>query len=106
MAEETEEMKQSRKQLVGKIIRIINHGPVMREKQLTMNRLFGGELTRITPNYRNNGKYQFVTGYTGGFAAEMCIHLTFDEIKERLQEKYGKDTLLVDNGTDLILSRV
>jgi len=77
----------------------------MSERQLTMDRLFGGELTRITPDYRNNGKYQFVTGYTGGFTAEMCVHLDFDEVKERLQAKYGKDTVLVDDGTDLILSR-
>ena len=36
----------------------------------------------ITPDYRNNDKFQFVTGYTGGFAAEMCVHLTWEEKRE------------------------
>jgi hypothetical protein len=55
----------------------------------------------ITPDYRNNGKFQFVTGYTGGFAAEMCVHLTWEEIEERLKEKHGPG-VLTDDGTDLI----
>ena len=58
------------------------------------------ETLRLTPDYRNNGKYQFVTGYTGG-GAEMCAHLTFEEVTKQLANKYG-DGELVDDGTDLI----
>ncbi len=55
----------------------------------------------ITPDYRNNGKFQFVTGYTGGFAAPMCVHLTWEEIEERLTKNHGSG-VLTDDGTDLI----
>lgn len=58
------------------------------------------ETIRIQPDYRNLGKYQFVTGYTGG-GAEKCVHLTFAEIAARLRERHG-DGRLVDDGTDLI----
>jgi len=58
------------------------------------------ETLRITPDYRHAGKFQFVTGYTGG-GAEMCKHLTFDEVAERLANKHG-DGELVDDGVDLI----
>lgn len=59
---------------------------------------------RITPDYRNDtehGQYQFVTGYTGGFAAPECVHLTFDEIAKRMREQHG-DGWLEDDGKDLI----
>lgn len=55
---------------------------------------------RFAPDYRNLGNYQFVTGWTGG-GAEMCVHLTFEEISKRLRAKHG-DGRLVDDGTDLI----
>lgn len=58
------------------------------------------ETVRITPDYRNLGKYQFITGYTGG-GAEMCIHLIFDEVVTRLRANHG-DGRLIDGGTDLI----
>lgn len=58
------------------------------------------ETLRVTPDYRNNGKYQFATGYTGG-GAEMCVHLGFEEVAERLTVRHGPGTL-VDDGTDLI----
>lgn len=51
------------------------------------------------PDYRNNGKYQFVVGYTGG-GAEECVHLDRDEIARRLGERHGPGTL-VDDGVDL-----
>ncbi len=52
------------------------------------------------PGYRNDGKYQFVVGYTGGFCAEMCVHLSFEEVSKRAEEKIGKGTL-IDDGVDL-----
>ena len=58
------------------------------------------ETLRISPDYRNAGKFQFVTGYTGG-GAEMCVHLTFEEVAKRLAKKHG-DGELVDDGVDLI----
>ena len=58
------------------------------------------ETMRFQPDYRLLGRYQFVTGYTGG-GAEMCVHLTFVEIAARLRERHG-DGRLVDDGTDLI----
>ena len=57
------------------------------------------EATRITPDYRNSGKLQFVVGYTAS-GAQMCVHLTTLEVCERLEERYGKG-ILVDDGTDL-----
>jgi hypothetical protein len=51
------------------------------------------------PDHRNNGKYQFVTGYTGG-GAEACVHLSPDEVAARCREQRGPGTL-VDDGTDL-----
>ena len=60
------------------------------------------ELTRITPDYRNNGKFQFVVGYTGGMnAGEKCVHLTWEEIEQRLTKNHGPG-VLTDDGTDLI----
>ena len=62
------------------------------------------ELARVTPDYRNNGQFQFVTGYTGGFAAPVCVHLSFDEVEQRLQRNHpGKKSRLIDNGSDLVL---
>ena len=58
------------------------------------------ERTRFRPDYRNNGMFQFITGYTGG-GAVACAHLTRAEIVERLWEKHGPGEL-VDDGTDLI----
>jgi hypothetical protein len=57
------------------------------------------ERWRFKPDYRNNGAFQFVTGYTGG-GAEMCVHLRRDEIAEKLAKEYGPGEL-VDNGTYL-----
>jgi hypothetical protein len=54
----------------------------------------------LTPDYRNNGKFQFVTGYCGGFGAEICAHLTWAEVEERLTELHGPG-ILTDDGTDL-----
>lgn len=51
------------------------------------------------PNHRHDGKYQFVKGYTAG-GAEMCVHLTTEEISKRLRAKVGPGTL-VDDGIDL-----
>jgi hypothetical protein len=51
------------------------------------------------PEYRNNGEYQFVKGYTGG-GAEMCVHLNRDQISSRCEQKLGPGTL-VDDGVDL-----
>ena len=45
------------------------------------------------PDYRNNGKLQFVTGYTGS-GASMCIHLTREEYEARLAAKLGKGRLI------------
>lgn len=52
-----------------------------------------------TPSGRNLGKYQFITGYTGG-GAEMCAHLSADEVCARLVEKLGPGEL-IDDGIDL-----
>lgn len=38
------------------------------------------------PDYRNNGMFQFVIGWTGG-GAEMCVHLTFEEYEKNIGEK-------------------
>jgi hypothetical protein len=51
------------------------------------------------PDYRNNGKYQFVKSITGS-GAEACVHLTAEEIAERTEKKHGPGKL-VDDGTDL-----
>jgi len=45
------------------------------------------------PDYRNNGKLQFVTGWTGG-GAEMCIHLTFEEYEQDLRNQAGPGRLV------------
>ncbi len=58
------------------------------------------ERLRFKPDHRNNGAFQFVTGYTGG-GAEMCVHLRQDEVAERLAKKHGPGEL-VDDGTELI----
>lgn len=58
------------------------------------------ETVRITPDYRNLGKYQFVTGWTGG-GAEMCTHLTFEQVMQRFKAKHGPGKL-EDDGTDLV----
>ena len=58
------------------------------------------ERVRIRPDYRNNGMFQFVTGYTGG-GAVACAHLSRDQIVGRLTIKHGPGEL-VDDGTDLI----
>lgn len=52
-----------------------------------------------TPDHRNNGAYQFVTGWTGG-GAEMCVHLTAADIAERVCKKLGFGRL-VDDGVHL-----
>lgn len=51
------------------------------------------------PDYRNNDKYQFVTFITGGGAVG-CVHLTAEEISERLTKTMGSGHL-VDDGVDL-----
>ena len=51
------------------------------------------------PDYHNHGKYQFVTGYTGWGNPE-CVHLSAEEISERLTEQYGPGKL-EDDGEDL-----
>lgn len=40
------------------------------------------------PDYYNDGKLQFVTGYTGG-GYPMCVHLTYNEYVKRIAEKVG-----------------
>jgi len=50
------------------------------------------------PDYRNNGKLQFVTGWTGG-GAEMCIHLTFEEYEKDIASQAPPGRLVfVRNG--------
>lgn len=51
------------------------------------------------PDYRNDGKYQFITGYTGG-GAEECVHLTKEQISERASSILG-DGRLEDDGSNL-----
>lgn len=64
------------------------------------------ELYRCTPDGRFNGQYQFVTGYTGG-GAEMCAHLAFETIQDRLRKSFGdQNGTLADDGTDLIFTGV
>jgi len=50
------------------------------------------------PDYRNNGQFQFVTGYTGGGGAEMCVHLTCEEYEQRVRAKLGPGTLVEVDG--------
>lgn len=57
------------------------------------------QLLLAKPDYRNDGKYQFVVGYTGG-GAEECIHLSKEEIEKRMTKKFGKG-ILVDDGENL-----
>lgn len=35
----------------------------------------------------------FVTGYSGGFGAEMCVHLTHEEYIRRIAAKAGHGTI-------------
>ena len=51
------------------------------------------------PSYRENGQYQFIVWYTGGGNPE-CVHLSPEEISERLRAQVGPGTL-VDDGLDL-----
>lgn len=51
------------------------------------------------PDYRNNGQYQFVTGWTGG-GAEECVHLSRGEIATRLTRDHGAG-YLEDDSVDL-----
>lgn len=51
------------------------------------------------PDYRNNGQYQFIKGYTGG-GNPMCVHLTKEQIIERLTKDHGPGRL-EDDGVDL-----
>jgi len=51
------------------------------------------------PDYRNHGQYQFVTWYTGG-GAEACVHLTREQISDRLRDQKGPG-ILVDDGENL-----
>lgn len=52
------------------------------------------------PDYRNDGKYQFITGYTGGFGGVACVHLDAKEISRRCEAANGTGILL-DDGVDL-----
>lgn len=45
------------------------------------------------PDYRNNGKLQFVTGWTAG-GAEMCVHLTLEEYEQDLRNQAGPGKLV------------
>lgn len=49
-----------------------------------------------TPDYRNNGQYQFVRGI-GHFGAEECAHVSREEIERQCRENAG-DGVLVDDG--------
>jgi len=51
------------------------------------------------PEYRNNGQYQFVKEYTGGGNAA-CVHLTTEEIAQRLTAEKGPGEL-IDDGVNL-----
>jgi hypothetical protein len=51
------------------------------------------------PDYRNNGKYQFVNFITHS-GAESCVHLTAEEISEQMTKKIGPGHL-TDDGVDL-----
>jgi hypothetical protein len=51
------------------------------------------------PDYRNDGKYQFVVSYTSWGNPE-CIHLTTEQIFERMEDKLGKGKL-IDDGVNL-----
>lgn len=53
----------------------------------------------VTPDYRNNGMYQFITGYTGWGNPE-CVHLSADEIAKRAEALHGPGKL-VDDGEQL-----
>jgi len=59
--------------------------------QLELN----GAIRLQSPSYYRDGKFIFVVGYTGGFGAEMCIHLTRKEIEKRCREKVGPGQLIV-----------
>lgn len=52
------------------------------------------------PDFRNNGKYQFVVGYGGGMQTVECIHLEPSEISARLEAREGLGRL-VDDGVNL-----
>jgi hypothetical protein len=55
--------------------------------------------TQLRPDYRNNGKYQFITGYSGS-GATICVHLSAEELSERLAVKHGEGKL-IDDGDSL-----
>lgn len=52
------------------------------------------------PDYRNDGKYQFIVAYGGGMQTVQCVHLSAAEVAERCAAKLGPGTL-IDDGTDL-----
>lgn len=51
------------------------------------------------PDYRNDGKYQYVRGWTGG-GAEVCDHLSAEDIGKQMEAKLGPGKF-VDDGDDL-----
>jgi hypothetical protein len=58
------------------------------------------ETVRLHPEYRNDGKYQFLVGWTAG-GAEMYRHLTLEQLTTQLTAELGSGRL-VDDGTYLI----
>lgn len=52
------------------------------------------------PDYRNNDKYQFITGYGGGMQTVSCVHLTKEEISKRCEKQVGPGQL-IDDGENL-----
>jgi hypothetical protein len=49
------------------------------------------------PDYRLDGKLQFVVGYTS-FGAQECIHLTLEQLAERCERKAGTGKLIEIDG--------
>lgn len=49
------------------------------------------------PDFRHNGKLQFIVGYTGG-GANACVHLTRHQYASRLRKKAGNGKLVEIDG--------
>lgn len=51
------------------------------------------------PVARNNGKYQFLRGYSGS-GAMSCVHLTREEVVEACEKQFGPGEF-EDDGVDI-----
>ena len=59
----------------------------------------------LTPDFRRNGKLQFITCYTPA-GNPGCAHLTHDQLRTRLENKHKCRVELEDTGKEIRVKRV